>query len=61
MQAAKPAKMKAGSKRSFKLIKWDAEIAPEPMPNPESDPRCAEIVEWELGGPTRTTYKRDGE
>ena len=46
-------------KRSFKLIKWDAEVAPDPMPHPEQDPRCAEIIEWELGGPQKQIYKRE--
>lgn len=48
------------TKKVFRLIKWDAEQAPEKaVEHPEQDPRCAEILEWELGGPLKQIYKKE--
>lgn len=47
-------------RRIFRLIKWDMDQAPEQaVPEPEKDPRCAEIIEWELNGPLKKIYKRE--
>ena len=46
-------------KRKFKLVKWEMETAPEvAVAEPEKDPRCVEVIEWELDGPKKVTYKR---
>lgn len=48
------------TRKVFRLIKWDADTAPEKaVEHPENDPRCAEILEWELGGPLKTIYKKE--
>lgn len=52
-------KLSVGLKQRFRLIKWDCDLAPDPMQNPEQDPRCAEIIEWDLNGPKKTIYKRE--
>ena len=52
--------LKFKTKYRFSLVKWDGD-APEDwkqIEKPENDPRCVEIVAWELGKPKQTTYKR---
>lgn len=53
---------KTRTKKVFRVIKWDEpkpELVPVGIDHPEKDPRCAEIIEWEMGGPQKTIYKRD--
>lgn len=53
----KPVKMPVGAGGTFRLTKWDCETVPE-VTDPQADPRCSEIVEWELGKDIKTIYKR---
>lgn len=47
-------------KHKFRLVKWEAEQAPEnPVARPEDDPRCVEVIEWELGKPKKIIYQRN--
>lgn len=51
-------KVPIAAKGKFQLIKWDCEVVPE-VKDPQQDPRCREIIEWELGGPKKTIYKKE--
>lgn len=54
------AKLPIPTKGKFRLIKWDCDTAPEKeTENPQQDPRCREIIEWEMGGPKKTIYKKE--
>ena len=54
-------KTKLGMRYNFKLVKWDDDVSKEQqeLDHPEQHPKCAEIMEWTLGSPAKTTYKRD--
>lgn len=46
------------TKFSFKLTKWEGD-EPEGVDKPEDDPRCVEILEWELGQKPRVIHRRE--
>ena len=53
------AKKRVGLKQTFQLVKWDGDVPGcLEIEKPQDDPRCVEIVEWELGQPKTTVYKK---
>ena len=53
-------KLSIPTKGRFRLVKWDCEVVPE-IKDPQQDPRCREIIEWDLGGPKKLIYKKKEE
>ena len=55
-------KTKLGLKQTykFKLVKWDGvpTLEQQALKNPETDEKCIEIREWNLGQPNAITYRR---